>query len=260
MHCEYRAIDKKRTPASSDYAVCLERRIQSLEQFVYELHGASAQDRQSLLQAFTADGSSALVTSSSQTEQPSMLTNVHRGYLMRDTEGKIVHHGPTSILRSNPQRERLNPADHITLQDIVLPEPTSTFEHVASHFGIDLDSLTITKGLQKFFKWQYPHFMFVYREAFLRDHFGDRQNCKYWSPALLMSICALGLLMSEDAAEKEMSTRCFHAAESITIVAGSSGSSLVLVQSFLCLAFYEIGRGNVSKGWSLSGKKDSDTH
>ena len=260
MHCEYRTIDKKRTPASSDYAVCLERRIQSLENFFHELQGASAQDRQSLLQAFTADGSSAPVTLPGQMEQPFMLTNIHRGYLVRGNEGTIIHHGPTSILRSNPQHVRLNPAYHTTLQDIALPEPTSNFEHVAAHFGIDLNGLTIKVGLQNFFKWQYPHFMFVYREAFLRDHFGNRQNCKYWSPALLMSICALGLLMSEDAAEKEMSTRCFHAAESITIVAGSSGSSLVLVQAFLCLAFYEVGRGNLSKGWSLSGTNNGDTH
>ncbi|KAF5662485.1 TY1 enhancer activator [Fusarium heterosporum] len=35
---------------------------------------------------------------------------------------------------------------------------------------------TVFKALQQFFRWQYPHFMFIYREAFLRDHFGDRKD------------------------------------------------------------------------------------
>lgn len=253
MHCEYGIIDKKRTPASSDYAVGLERRIQSLERFILEVRMASAQDRESMLQSFATDLSAVPVTSLGCME-PSASSNMSRGLLIRGAEGTMVHHGPTSILRSNPETETLDPAYYTQLLHSTSSEPTSKFEHVADHFGVDLTSASIITGLQNFFKWQYPHFMFIYREAFLRDHFGNRENCQYWSPALLMSICALGLLMSEDDADRETSARCFHAAESIIIVAGSSGSSLMLVQAFLCLALYEIGRGNLSKGWAHSGK------
>lgn len=214
---------------------------------------ASAQDRESMLQSFAADKSAALVNSPGRMER-SALSNISRDQLIRGAEGTMVHHGPTSILRSNPETETLDPAYYAQLLHPTSSESTSKFEHVASHFGVDLTSLSIMVGLQNFFKWQYPHFMFVYREAFLRDHFGTRENCQYWSPALLMSLCALGLLMSEDDGDREMSTRCFHAAESIIIVAGSSGSSLLLVQAFLCLALYEIGRGNLSRGWAHSGK------
>lgn len=205
-----------------------------------------------MLQAFAADEFTA-TTDSSARAQSSVPSIISRGLLAGGAEGTVSFHGPTSIIRSNPEFEILDSANSSRRPDLDSSQTTSNFEHVAGHFGIDLKSAIITAGLQNFFKWQYPHFMFIYREAFLRDHFSTRQNCRYWSPALLMSICAMGLLMSDDDGGKEMSIRCFHAAESITLVAGSSGSSLVLVQALLCLAFYEIGRGNLSKGWALSG-------
>ncbi|KAK1624793.1 fungal-specific transcription factor domain-containing protein [Colletotrichum phormii] len=110
-----------------------------------------------------------------------------------------------------------------------------------------------------FFRWQYPHFMFIYREAFLCDHFskddgdGDdrsRKHRKYWSPALLLSICALGALVNLET--KATSERFFLAAESIIMVTGLTRPSVATVQAFLCLALYEIGRGNLSKGWGYS--------
>ena len=246
-------MDKKRTPASSDYAVSLEHRIKSLERLVGELKRASAQDCQSWMQAATSRAAPALRSPLGQTEQPAISANISRGHLARGNESTTVYYGPTSILCGTSRKTELNLAIYAPLSHPAPPEPTSNLEHVAAHLGIDMNGITMVVGLQNFFRWQYPHFMFIYREAFLRDHFGARNSCTYWSPALLMSISALGLLMSKNDCEREMSIRCFHAAESITLVTASSGSSLVLVQAFLCLAFYEIGRGNLSKGWSLSG-------
>ncbi|KAL2028241.1 hypothetical protein VTO58DRAFT_110929 [Aureobasidium pullulans] len=107
-------------------------------------------------------------------------------------------------------------------------------------------------GLQHFFKWQYPNFMFIYREAFLEDYFGTSAARRYWSPALLLSVCALGLLMSDQENHKAESSKCFNAAESIALVTGFADPSVVAVQTFLCLAFYSIGNGNLSKGWAFS--------
>jgi hypothetical protein len=122
-----------------------------------------------------------------------------------------------------------------------------------AHFGISLEGDIVVRALMDFFRWQYPHFMFVYREAFLRDHFGDRRDCKYWSAALLMSLCALGTLVSDDEDQRSLSGQFFLAAESIVMVSGLTRPSIPTVQAFLCLAFYEIGRGNLSKGWGFSG-------
>ncbi len=78
--------------------------------------------------------------------------------------------------------------------------------------------------------------------------------------ALLLSVCALGLLVSDTAEQRNMSERFFQAAESIAIVSGLGRPSIPTVQAFLCLAFFEIGRGNVSKGWGFSGGSTGIQH
>lgn len=166
-----------------------------------------------------------------------------------DPGGSLVHHGTTSILRGIRSPDDLSR----TIEDSAAPG----FEHVAGHFGIDLKGSAIMTGLQHFFKWQYPNFMFKNREAFLEEHFSTHAEGTYWSPALLMSMCALGLLMSEHRSDKTHGLQCFHAAESIALVTGLAKSSIVAVQTFLCLAFYSIGSGNLSKGWAFSGEKSN---
>jgi hypothetical protein len=131
--------------------------------------------------------------------------------------------------------------------------PDGQVDHVAQHFGIGLEDEVIMTALHQFFRWQYPHFMFIYREAFLRDHFGQRTKSKYWSLPLLMAICALGAVMLPDRTQSQMSEQFYAAAESIIIVSGLTHPSITAVQVFLCLAFYQIGKGELSKGWELSG-------
>lgn len=175
--------------------------------------------------------------------------------LQVDLEGSLIYHGATSIYRAHlgvPARGNASPSRELSANYVVGPD--SNFEHVAEHFGINLNDELVDDALMQFFKWQYPHFMFIYREAFLRDHFGDRTRGKYWSSALLLSICALGTLMSPEKRHRNASEQFFSAAESILIVSGFTKPSIVTVQGFLCLAFYEIGRGNLSKGWGFSGR------
>lgn len=52
---------------------------------------------------------------------------------------------------------------------------------------------------------------------------------------------------------RDASERFSAAAESILLVSGQSQPCITNVQAFLCLAYYEIGRGNLSKGWGFSG-------
>lgn len=178
--------------------------------------------------------------------------------LQVDLEGSLIYHGATSIYRTHPGR--LGTGDGFGGYSALSKDPGDSdknFEYVAEHFGISLHDELVHDALLQFFKWQYPHFMFIYREAFLRDHFSDRVRCKYWSSALLLSVCALGTLMSPEKQHRESSEQFFSAAESILIVSGLTKPSIVTVQGFLCLAFYEIGRGNLSKGWGFSGMSNS---
>ncbi|KAL7764702.1 hypothetical protein ACKLNR_005847 [Fusarium oxysporum f. sp. zingiberi] len=245
--CEYEKIDKRRNPPSSEYTIGLRNRVASLEAFIQELREASPARRDEMLgpAAYIQSISNISTAGSSRAIQTDTTA---RALLKPDAEGSLVYHGATSIFNS----------DLLSTSESY-PSPTqslyaeSNFDHVMDHFGIKLEDDTVFKALQQFFRWQYPHFMFVYREAFLRDHFGERKGCKYWSSALLLSICALGLLMSETEGERNLSEQFFQAAESIVMVSGLSRPSIPTVQSFLCLAFFEIGRGNVSKGWAFSG-------
>lgn len=238
MQCEYRQHDRKRAPASSDYAQSLERRVRSLEARIAELEG---------LDGHAANYAPQPVVQN-LTSQTYLTSNSGRECLTLDPRGSLVYHGTTSILR-----DMGSPNDFLQVTGTTVPD----YEHVASHFGIDLEGTAIMTGLQHFFKWQYPNFMFIYREAFLEDHFGTRAASRYWSPALLLSVCALGLLMSDGEKDKAESLKCFNAAESIALVTGFADPSVVAVQTFLCLAFYSIGNGNLSKGWAFSGEYSS---
>lgn len=175
--------------------------------------------------------------------------------LQVDLEGSLIYHGATSIYRAHSGRPAPGTAfgESSALSNHTV-DSDPNFEYVAEHFGINLHDELVHDALLQFFKRQYPHFMFIYREAFLRDHFSDRVCCKYWSSALLLSICALGTLMSPHKRNRESSAQFFSAAESILIVSGLTKPSIVTVQGFLCLAFYEIGRGNLLKGWGFSGR------
>ena len=182
---------------------------------------------------------------------PPSIPALNRTILHPGIDGMLSYHGPTSIYRVNSGDKGIGDHGETTVSYV---EPTSNIGLVLDHFGININADIITNSLMLFFKWQYPHLMFVYRDAFLRDHFGERIGSKYWSPALLLSVCALGSLLSDDPVERSTSEQFYGAAESIALVTGLTRPSITTVQTFLCLAFYEIGRGNLSKGWAYSGK------
>ncbi|KAF9873440.1 transcription factor [Colletotrichum karsti] len=249
--CEYREVDRKRVPVSHEYVASLESRLSWFESFIKNLRAATPDQREEMLNSATPDEDSA----GSKTNPPSEyvtqlgISSGNQANLELGLEGSLVYHGATSIFRTKADQRQTGVGD-LALQGYY-DGVESNFESVMEHFGISMDDEVVMKSLTQFFRWQYPHFMFIYREAFLRDHFGDRKKGKYWSSALLLSICALGALVSLET--KASSDQFFLAAESIIMVTGLTRPSIATVQAFLCLAFYEIGRGNLSKGWGYSG-------
>ncbi|KAF4992529.1 hypothetical protein FDECE_13686 [Fusarium decemcellulare] len=214
-----------------------------------DIKGATPEDQEVLLDSVCfADHLRPRRDSSSQSplEFTARATRI-KPELELDLEGSLIYHGPTSICRIRPHDQL--PGD---LPLSGLDAKDSQFRQVTEHFGINLDDMLVTESLALFFRWQYPFFMFIYREAFLRDHFGDRSCCKYWSLSLLLSVCAIGVLMKSEADSRETSERFFAAAESIVLVSGLAQPSVTTVQALLCMSFYEIGRGNLSKGWGYS--------
>lgn len=237
----------------------LENRVAWLEAFVRRLQAAPGHERDEMLQSVSfGDHLPARQPSAPDANPDRDKESSHEresgAHLQVDLEGSLIYHGATSIYRAHSVKSAIgNAFDERSALSKQTPDSDSNFEYVAEHFGISLHDELVHDALLQFFKWQYPHFMFIYREAFLRDHFSDRLRCKYWSSALLLSVCALGTLMSPDMRHRDSSAQFFSAAESILIVSGLTKPSIVTVQGFLCLAFYEIGRGNLSKGWGFSG-------
>lgn len=241
----------------------LENRVAWLEAFIGRLQAAPGHERDEMLQSVSfGDHLPGRQTPASTATPDKDTGSSHKGEnsanLQVDLEGSLIYHGATSIYRTHFGRSGAGNAfgEHSALSKHPA-DSDNNFEYVAEHFGISLHDELVHDALLQFFKWQYPHFMFIYREAFLRDHFSDRVCCKYWSSALLLSVCALGTLMSPDKRHRELSAQFFSAAESILIVSGLTKPSIITVQGFLCLAFYEIGRGNLSKGWGFSGMSRS---
>ncbi|KAH6975116.1 fungal-specific transcription factor domain-containing protein [Ilyonectria sp. MPI-CAGE-AT-0026] len=256
--CEYRELDRKRRPASAEYVAGLENRIASLESFIKRIQAATPEERDSMLDTaqFGDHFPPNSVFTDGETSTGRNVSPRPQATLEPGPEGSLIYHGPTSIYYALLGRmSDRSVGSNLDQQhrSLSVTDYDSNFQSVAEHFGINMEDAQITSALMQFFKWQYPHFMFIYREAFLRDHFGDHQDCKYWSSALLLSVCALGLLMSNDSLQRQASEQFFVAAETILIVFGFTRPSIATVQAFLCLAFYEIGRGNLSKGWGFSG-------
>ncbi|GKT93833.1 transcription factor [Colletotrichum tofieldiae] len=252
--------NRKRVPVSHEYVASLESRLAWFESLVRKLRAATAEEREEMLNSAVLDQNSP-----SNAKDPEADVNQAPGEYVTQLgiyarsqanlelglEGSLVYQGATSIFRADTPD--LPPKDPNLAMQGYFSGIESNFESVMQHFDLSMSSSDIMPPLTQFFRWQYPHFMFIYREAFLRDHFGDRKNGKYWSPALLLSICALGALVGMET--KARSERFFLAAESIVMVTGLTRPSVATVQAFLCLALYEIGRGNSSKGWGYSGKK-----
>ncbi|KAI5460498.1 fungal-specific transcription factor domain-containing protein [Mariannaea sp. PMI_226] len=252
--CEYREVDRKRRPVSAKYVMELENRVAHLEALLAET-GAVSGARAALLNAPDLDNNAQGSSTQGSQHQLSPTNSINcSDNLEPGPEGSLVYHGPTSIVHTR-LRQSFNTTANTDPDGRSFGQPSidSSFEQIAEHFGITIEDELVTNALMLFFKWQYPQFMFIYREAFLRDHFSDRQNCKYWSSGLLLSVCALGLLMSTNSLHRRSSEQFFSAAETMLIVFGFTRPSIATVQAFLCLAFYEIGRGNLSKGWGFSG-------
>ncbi|KAH7066530.1 fungal-specific transcription factor domain-containing protein [Paraphoma chrysanthemicola] len=216
--CEYR----------EDHVVLLQSRVAWLEDFILNLQNASPSERAARLRTLniaSATPRQATTTSPASTQSSSTFYRTSNLHLTSD--GSISFYGPTSIYHVFPHdEERPDRTDQqSTVRDTGFKNPGQVLEH----FDIDLEA-------------DYPNHVYIYRDAFLRDHYGNRQEGKYWSTSLLLSICALGSLMLPE-----------NAAASIAIVSDLMHPSITAVQTFLCLAFCEIGIGNISKGWAFSG-------
>lgn len=125
----------------------------------------------------------------------------------------------------------------------------------------------ILRSLSLFFKWLYPaHYMFIHRETFLSAFFGDESTKSYYcSEELVFAIAALGSQASNKNEElfgqsiqyynraKEIVMKKIFQLEDKSLAESTSSSKLAIIQTLLCLAFYDMGTGENPMAWYLSG-------
>lgn len=126
---------------------------------------------------------------------------------------------------------------------------------------------TILEGLSLFFKWLYPgHFMFIHRETFLNAFFGDFNTKSYYcSKELVFAIFALGAQIAPKGTLLSTKSRSYYEKSKNMVLLkifqldgnkndeATSSSKLAIIQTLLCLAFFDIGCGDNPMAWYLSG-------
>ncbi|XXG95529.1 hypothetical protein Hte_001793 [Hypoxylon texense] len=160
--------------------------------------------------------------------------------LQETTEGSMIYHGPTSIFNTDMGE---NPSTVNLPADLIL-----SYEDRANYHNP-----TIRLCLALFFYWQYPQVMFIDREAFVQEFELNPIHSEFCSPPLIHAGCALGALMSPDANIRALAANFADSAENALVRQGLAIPKITSVQALLCCAYYEVGRGNLSKGWMYSG-------
>lgn len=127
----------------------------------------------------------------------------------------------------------------------------------------------ILRALSLFFKWLYPgHYTFIHRETFLSAFFGDSSTKSYYySEELVFAISSLGARLSNKSDDLYKKSQEYYTisktkilnkifqldGNQISVSSRSSSSKLAIVQTLLCLAFYDIGNGENPLAWYESG-------
>lgn len=122
-----------------------------------------------------------------------------------------------------------------------------------------LPPMSIRNAVSLFFQFQYPSiFSFIHRESFLYYFLSNDYDNEFVSEGLVFAISAVGSRMSENE-DLRLKSEYFYDTSKLLIFKSNEDrcftdeSSIANLQALLCLALYDIGRGNLTSGWLLSG-------
>lgn len=107
-------------------------------------------------------------------------------------------------------------------------------------------------ALRSFSEYQHSQYMFIERNAFLRDYKVLDYDSKYCYP-LLYAACSLGA-RSGDSQLSQHADFFSHVANEIISKRSIESPHLTVVQTLLCLALSKLTQSHNAKGWMLTGK------
>lgn len=108
--------------------------------------------------------------------------------------------------------------------------------------------------LENFFKWMYPDVtVFIHRESFLDEFLSPDKSQGYCSEELVYAIAALGAKCSPSEDLRVLAQTFFETARNKILTNQICIPQINTLQALLCLSLYELGEGNASASWMLSG-------
>ncbi|RQM08660.1 hypothetical protein DH86_00000389 [Scytalidium sp. 3C] len=224
VKCEFRGDGIKRSPISREYTSALESRVEMLESFLLELKYAPSEERYNMVEGINLVGRPPPSTSSVSpncTERSPLNSN-----RARNSSGVPIFDGPSSIYTSE-----ILPAHSTNLTPQPSPLTVSTTELHERHLCT----------------------MIIDRDSFLTDYLISPSSSQYCSADLVYAISALGALMAKEKPVRMLAEQFNMLAQKGILFKSFETSSLPTLQALQCCAYFEIGQGNASKGWMLSG-------
>lgn len=132
-----------------------------------------------------------------------------------------------------------------------------SFQPASFESTLTIPKIVFIECIALFFRWQHPYCSLLDREAFLLDFNSAARFGEHCSPRLLYAVCALGSSMSHDGNIKGLAGIFFSSAEQELMNGMLCDTSVMTSQALLLCAVYELGKGNYSKAWMLSGSNSS---
>jgi len=156
----------------------------------------------------------------------------------------MTYDRPSSLVKSNLLK--LAPQGQFALH-------TPPISPIGPYPTIGFPNETVAECVALFFRFHHPQCKIIDRDMFLVDYSQPSYARKTSSLAVEYSICAMGALMSPDMNIRDLAdvfvTAAIRELDSATLLSPSESS----IQALLLLSCYEIGKGNFSKAWMLSG-------
>ena len=256
IECEPVVKDLRKKKCNNSYVHTLRQQVIRLQSFIVQLKLADSHAREQMLAAFDV-GIDTNLDCSLDTDK---IGDHHTGSSSAGASRKaelVIEKFETGQLSVYGK-----PVIYMPRQDKTAKKSKpSSFEFEYFHCPV------ILSYISNFFKWQYMEYnLYIYRESFLTDFFRDKEDLKeslpYCNEELIFAICACGSAIDlgdnvfmykgvlYDSSDKFYNRSRYLLFRKLN---SDDCNSITAVQTFLCLAFYDLGRGRTLSAWILSG-------
>lgn len=195
--------------------------------------------------------------------------SINNNILPIGKESPVLNDTPSSVPSTSQKVSAMETNSIYPSNSLLIKKRDSKMTEQANHMILKNLSRSplILRSLSLFFKWLYPgHYMFIHRETFLSAFFCDPSTKSYYcSEELVYAIAALGAraapkseelyLQSEvyyQRAKQIVLTKIFQLVDR-SLADATSSSKLAIIQTLLCLSFYDVAKAENPMAWYLSG-------